>query len=183
MNNLIAIVGMCGSGKSTATAFFKENGYKVIYFGEVTINKLIEENLKINSENEQMMRERLREELGMGAYAIILLEEIKKSLENNNVVLDGVYSWSELKILNDNFPNLKVIAIVTDRNLRYSRLKKRNNRPFTDDESEKRDISEIENIEKGGPIAYADYYITNNSDINEYSKRLEYLYNTIEKRN
>ena len=30
MNRLVAIVGMCGSGKSVATTFFKERGYKVI---------------------------------------------------------------------------------------------------------------------------------------------------------
>jgi dephospho-CoA kinase len=37
-------------------------------------------------------------------------------------------------------------------------------RPLTPDEAKKRDYSEIENIEKGGPIAMADYTIINESD-------------------
>ena len=77
MNNLIAIVGMCGSGKSVATEFFKEKGYEVIYFGGVTMKKLKEEGLDITPENEKMMREKLRSNLGMGAYAVVLLDDIK----------------------------------------------------------------------------------------------------------
>ena len=32
---------------------------------------------------------------------------------------------------------------------------------------------EIENLYKGGPIAYADYYIFNNGTLEEYEKRLD----------
>ena len=63
MNNLIAIVGMCGSGKSVATSFFEKKGYKVIYFGGVTMKKLEEEGKKITPENEKEMREGLRKNM------------------------------------------------------------------------------------------------------------------------
>lgn len=182
MKNLIAIVGMCGSGKSLATSFFSDKGYKVIYFGGVTLKKLKEENIEVNETNEKMMREKLRKELGMGAYALILLDEIKNELTNNNVVLDGVYSWSELKILKQEFENLKVLAIVTNRQIRYERISKRTNRPYNNEDANKRDISEIETLEKGGPIAYADYFICNNDDINEFNKKLEDVYKMIERR-
>ena len=46
--------------------------------------------------------------------------------------------------------------------IRYKRLESREVRPLTNIESESRDIAEIENIAKAGPIAYADYYILNN---------------------
>ena len=54
--------------------------------------------------------------------------------------------------------DMRTIAIVCDKNLRYDRLSKRDVRPFNNEEAKKRDITEIENIEKAGPIAYADYY-------------------------
>ena len=61
-NNIIAIVGMCGAGKSVASDILENKGYKKVYFGGVTMEKLKEEGLEINPENERMMRERLRKE-------------------------------------------------------------------------------------------------------------------------
>ena len=183
MNNLIAIVGMCGSGKSVATSYFEKEGYKVIYFGGVTMKKLEEENLPVTPENEKYMREKLRKEYGMAAYAIVLLDDIKEALKIGNVVLDGVYSWSELKILKEEFKDLKVLAIIADKELRYERLSKRDIRPLTIDEAKNRDISEIENLEKGGPISYADYFILNNGSEKEYEENIKLLYKKIGKRN
>ena len=173
MNKIIAIVGMCGSGKSVASEYLeKEFGYKKVYFGGVTMKKLQEANIEINPENEKMMREKLRKELGMGAYAKVLLPEIKELAKENNVVLDGLYSWEEYKILIEELKELKLISIVADKNIRYERLKQREIRPLTKEEATKRDLSEIETIEKAQPIAYADYYILNNSTLEEYINRL-----------
>ncbi len=173
MKKIVAIVGMCGSGKSVASELLESLGWKKVYFGGVTMEKLKEANLEITPENEKMMREGLRKELGMGAYAKILLPRIKEYAEEENTVLDGLYSWDELKILQEELGGtLKVIAIITDRELRYERLSKREIRPFTREQAIARDIAEIENSAKGGPIAYADYYIDNNHDIASYQKRL-----------
>ena len=101
MNKIIAVVGMCGAGKSVASDLLENMGYKKVYFGGVTMEKLKEENLEVNPANEKMMRERLRSELGMGAYAKILLPRIKEYSNECNTVLDGLYSWDELKILKD----------------------------------------------------------------------------------
>ncbi len=181
MKNIVAVVGMCGAGKSVASDILETLGYKKIYFGGVTMDKLKEEGLEINSQNEKMMRERLRKEYGMGAYAMILLPKIKEYAKENNTVLDGLYSWDELKILKEELGEaLTVIAIIVDKNLRYERLAKRTIRPLTYEEAENRDISEIENIAKAGPIAYADYYIDNNYDIEAYQKRLTKILENIE---
>ena len=56
-------------------------------------------NFEITPENEKMMRNKLRQELGMGAFAKVLLPEIKELAQKGNVVLDGLYSWSEYEIL------------------------------------------------------------------------------------
>ena len=172
MNKIIAIVGMCGSGKSVACDLLEKRGYKKVYFGGVTLAKLKEANLEDTPE--KYMREKLRSELGIGAYAIILLPQIEELAKSNNVVLDGLYSWDELKILKEKFnTQLNTIAIIVDRKIRYERLEKRPIRPFSKEKAEKRDISEIENIAKAGPIAYADYYIDNNYTIEDFEKRLD----------
>lgn len=174
MKNIIAVVGMCGAGKSVLCDYLENIGYEKVYFGGVTLDKLKEKGLEITPENEKMMREGLRKDLGMGAYAIVLLPKIKDLAKNNNVVLDGLYSWDELKILKEKFgDSLTTIAVITDKKLRYERLSKREVRPFTKEEAIKRDISEIENIAKAGPIAYADYFILNNGTIADFHKRLE----------
>lgn len=170
--NIIALVGMCGSGKSVACEYFEKIGYQKVYFGGVTMDKLKENNMEINPENEKYMREKLRSELGMGAYAICLLPKIKELSQNNNVILDGLYSWDELLILKKEFPNMIVISLICDKNIRYERLEHRDFRPLTNEEAKNRDLSEIENIKKAGPIAYADYYIFNNGTKDDVIKRI-----------
>ena len=181
MKKLVAIVGMCGSGKSIASEYFEKLGYKKIYLGGITMDKLKEENLEVNPENEKMMRERLRREYGMGAYALLSIPKIEELIDKENVVLDGLYSWDELKILKDKYPEIKVISIVVDKKIRYERLTTREIRPLTNEEAEKRDISEIENVAKGGPIAFADYYILNNGNMDIYNSELEKIKTEIEK--
>ena len=47
-------------------------------------------------------------------------------------------------------------------------LAERPERPFNAQEAAERDQTEIENLEKGGPIAIADYYIYNNKDLKSF---------------
>lgn len=180
MKKIIAIVGMCGSGKSVASDYLTELGYKKVYFGGVTMEKLKESNMEITPDNEKYMREKLRSEFGMSAYAKILLPRILDYHKEYDVVLDGLYSWDELMVLKEELKDeLTVIAIITNRDLRYKRLEVRDIRPLTNIEAEKRDIAEIENLAKGGPIAMADYFILNNSNKEEYIKNLEEIINRI----
>ena len=174
MNRIVAIVGMCGSGKSRVTEYFKECGWNCIYFGGVTINELKIRNMPVNETNERAIREELRRELGPAAFAIKLEEDIKASVEKSHTVLDGLYSWQEYVKLKDAFgDDLIVLAIVTNRRLRYSRLAKREFRPLTYENAKERDYAEIEILYKGGPIAIADYYIDNNDDENTLKNKVE----------
>lgn len=174
MNKIIAIVGMCGSGKSIASDILVEKGFQKVYFGGVTMDKLKEKNLEITPENEKEMREKLREDLGMAAFAKILLPKIQELVRDNDVVLDGLYSWDEYQFLEKELGKaMKTIAIVTDKKLRYKRLSEREIRPLTKSEAKERDLAEIDNIAKAPPIAYADYFILNNGSLEDYRKRLE----------
>lgn len=173
MNKIIAIIGMCGSGKSEAVKFFVENGYKRVYFGEVVMNEVKRLGLEVNELNERQTRENLRKELGMGAMAVKSLEKIESFFNEGNVVIESLYSWEEFKIVKEKFGEaFKLLTIYTTKDLRYARLLKREIRPLTKEESESRDISEIEKLHKGGPIAFTDYLVVNDGTMEELNKQL-----------
>jgi dephospho-CoA kinase len=81
------------------------------------------------------------------------------------VVVDSLYSLSEYRALKSAFgTDFLVIAVVAPKQLRYKRLETRYERPFTRSEAEERDLAEVGKIEKGGPIALADYTIVNDGE-------------------
>ncbi len=176
MNKIIVVVGMCGVGKTVACDYLESLGFERIYFGAITFEKLQEEGLDVNPENERMMRERLRSEGGMGVFATLNLPKLDTLVQKGNVVVESLYSWDELKIVQERFGSQVItVSVVADKELRYDRLAKRDIRPFSRDDAIKRDITEIENIAKAGPIAYADYFIDNNGTILEFHQRLDDL--------
>ncbi len=172
---VIAVVGLCGSGKSIVCDYIEQKGYKKVYFGGIVIEEVKRRGLEVIEHNEKIVREELRKQYGMEAMAILSKSKIDEFLKNgNNVLIDGLYSMSEYKVLTGAYPNMITIAIFTPKSIRYKRLSERKIRPLSYEEAKKRDFAEIDNIEKGGPIAIADYTIINNSSV-------EYLRNEIEK--
>ncbi len=162
-HKIVAVVGMCGSGKSVAVDEFVKRGWHKVYFGEATFLKMKELGLEINEENERKVREMLRASGDKGIYAKIFLPEIEKAVKKSNVVIESMYSWSEYKIVKEKFGSaFEVLCIATDAPVRRERLKSRDFRPMDEATSLSRDYAEIENIEKGGPIGIADHYILNN---------------------
>lgn len=183
MNKLIAIVGMSGSGKSIACEFLEKKGFQNIYFGGVVLEEVKKRGMELTRQNEKIVREDLRKKYGMSAVANILLPKIRKTLEESDTVLDGLYSWDEYLTLIKEFPKeLKLVAVIADKEVRYHRVSQRKVRPLSGEEIVKRDHSEIENLAKGGPIAIADYYVYNNDKtIEEYEKELEKIIAKIDK--
>jgi len=174
---IIAVIGMCGSGKSEAVKYFVDKGFRKVYFGDVVIKELKLRGLEINEANERKVREDLRNKFGMGVMALKSIDTIKEYFKTDNVVIESMYSWEEFKIIKEAFGDaFELLAIYTTKKLRYERLSKREFRPLTTVEAISRDLSEIENLDKGGPIAYADYTIINDSDLIELNNKLEKLF-------
>jgi dephospho-CoA kinase len=162
-NPLLVLIGMAGSGKSTVARHLERRGWRTIRFGEITMREVEARGLPISEPNEKAVREELRATHGMAAYAKLSLPDITEALDSGPLLIDGLYSWSEYRYLKDRFGRrMQVVAIFTARALRYARLSRRAERPLTEQEAEQRDFAEIENLEKGGPIAIADYTILNN---------------------
>ena len=172
---LIAVVGMSGTGKSVVTDYLCENNWTKLYFGGITYKLMEEAGIERtpDGKSEKEFRENLRKEHGPECYAKFIEPEIREAItKGNDIVLDGLYSWYEYKYLIERFPELKLVCVVTDKEIRYSRVANRPDRSFDRDAIVYRDLSEIENLYKGGPIAYADYYILNNGTIEDVINRL-----------
>lgn len=171
---VVALVGMAGAGKSEVARLFEKNGYIRVRFGDVTDIEVAKRGLPLNETNERQVREQLRQEHGMAAYAKLNLPRIDEALRKSNVIVDGLYSWEEFVLLKDYFgEKLKLVAVYSSPKTRSARLALRRIRPLTTKEAADRDKNEIEVINKGGPIALADYTITNESSLNELKEQTQ----------
>lgn len=182
---ILAIVGMSGSGKSVVIDHLTEKGYPKVYFGGMVYKEMEKRGIERteDGESEKKFREEIREKEGKDWVVNQVIAETKDliSAGQKRIVLDGVYSWTEYKTLKKEFPRcLTFIAIVVDKKLRYERVAKRPDRSFDAAAIRERDRSEIENLEKGGPIAAADYYILNNGTIKDVEERVDEIIKEIE---
>jgi dephospho-CoA kinase len=171
---IVAIVGMPGSGKSEAAKPFVKAGFELVYFGHAVIEELKKRGLDVSEENERTVREDLRQKLGMAAMALLNIPKIEKMVaEGKDVLIDGLYSWEELVELRKKFSTLKLVAISTSPETRHKRLAGRSERPLTKEQAVARDKAEIEKLNKGGPIAAADFSVSNDGSKEELEKEIE----------
>ncbi len=173
---VITLVGMPGAGKSYCVDYLEKKGFPNVYFGGITVDEVKARGLDVNEANEKMVREDIRAKEGVGVYATRIIAKLEKLFGEGHktVVADGLYSWTEYKIFKEKFgDNAVIIAIVSPRKTRHARLADRPVRPLTDEEVTSREYAEIENLEKGGPIANADYTIVNDSTPEDMTAQLE----------
>lgn len=175
---ILAIVGMSGSGKSVVVDYLTEKGYPKVYFGGMIYKEMEKRGIERteDGESEKNFREMIRETEGKDWVVNQVIAETKDLINagQKRIILDGVYSWTEYKILKHEFPkSLTFVAIVVDKKLRYERVAKRPGRSFDAAAIRERDRSELDNLEKGGPIAAADYYILNNGTIEDVGRRVD----------
>jgi dephospho-CoA kinase len=172
---VVSIVGMAGSGKSEVARMFEERGFTRIRFGDITDWEIEKRGLDLNEENERYVRELLRKEHGASAYAKLNLPRIDSALKRADVVVDGLYSWEEYILLKKYYgERFLVVAVWASPKTRYERLAARRSRGLKPEEASSRDIAEIENLNKAGAIAMADFTIINES-------YLEYLRGEVER--
>jgi dephospho-CoA kinase len=171
---VVSIVGMTGAGKTEVARLFEQSGFVRVRFGDTTDEEVKKRGLKLNEENERHVRELLRRESGMAAYAKLNLPRIDSALKHSDVVVDGLYSWEEYTFLKDYYGNdFFVVAVWASPGTRYARLRERTERGLTQQEAASRDKAEIENVNKGGPIAMADFTIINETSLQELRKETE----------
>lgn len=175
---ILAFVGLAGSGKSAAANYVSEKGFPKLYFGGVIYKAMKNANVDITPENAQVFREEIRAKQGKDFVVNQMITEAHRLIDSgqHKIVADGIYSWTEYKIMKKEFPGeLIVAAVVAPKRLRHRRLVNRPEHPLSQFEADQRDWSEIENLEKGGPIAIADHFIINDSSIENLYAQIDKL--------
>lgn len=181
---IIALVGLTGSGKSTAVSHFTDKGFPKIYLGGFAYDIMAERGIEKGEENEKKFRVAIREELGNDVYAKRAIDQVAHLSDagQHRIIIDGIYSWDEYRTLKHEFPGeMTTVAVVAPKHLRYGWLENRHgDRPQTHEVSAARDYSEIENLNKGGPIAAADYFVLNDGSIERLYEQLDAIAHDIE---
>jgi len=180
---IIAFVGLTGSGKSSAVEYLTNKDYPKVYFGGIVLDEVRRRGLELTQENEQPIREELREKEGKDFVVKRIITQIHDLIASgqHRIVADGLYTWTEYKALKHEFPGeLTVVAVVAPKHVRKARMAKRPIRPLTSEQVDQRDWAEIENIEKGGPIAIADYFIHNDKDVANLEHQIDDVLQQIE---
>lgn len=173
---IVAFVGLPGAGKSSAVDYLTEKGYPKVYFGGILYQAMTDAGVEITFKSQETFREKIREEEGKDFVVKRAIKQARDLIAagQHRILLDGLYTWTEYKILKHEFPGeLTVVAIVAPKHLRKQRLAVRPDRPLTGAETDQRDWAEIENLEKGGPIAIADHYIINDGDLDYLHKQID----------
>ncbi len=190
-NKLICLVGMCGAGKSEVAEHLKsKKEYGFVRFGQITLDKVREMGKEPTEALEREIREKMREDHGMAAFAILNIPKFDKLLEKGDVIGDGLYSWEEYVVLKEKYDDkLVVIATYAPPKMRYLRLEGRAERhgedgnkryrSFSKKEAASRDKSEIENLHKAGPIAMADFTVKNITTLLDLKSQVEEIYKEI----
>lgn len=175
---IIALVGMPGSGKGTCTEHLsKKHGWPIVHFGNMVYEEVQRRGLH-NVDDEKFVRLDMRKQDGPAVLAKHVARKADELLTGGaeTVVLDGLYSWSEYKYLSEKYSDdLLVIATTSPKKVRRQRVldRKDAHRSYTLEQLVSREIDEIENLEKGGPIAYADYTLANTKNLEDLLNQLD----------
>ena len=171
---ILAFVGLTGSGKTASVDYLSEKGYPKVNF-----DRFIFENEDDPRANEKLTIYRdLILKNGKDFLAIKIIDQIKDLINagQRKIIIDGPLSWTEYKTLKHEFPGcITTIAVMTSRRLRHNRLINDSKREINQDNIDKQDWFEIEELEKAGPIAIANFYINNNENLESLYKKLDKL--------
>ncbi len=169
------LIGLPGSGKTTAADFLASLKIPVVRMGQITDEVLRKGKIIFSEINENYIRQSLRKKYGDDIYARLTSPLIKKLFLTHKVVaVDGLRTESEYHVYLKLFKYLKIIFIESDTKWRYERLRRRLVRSMSKVDTVKRDKWE----KKIGLVKLkkrADYLITNNKSKKELQADLRII--------
>ena len=169
---VLGVVGMPGAGKSIVDAVAMNHGFSIVVMGDVIRDEVEHRNLASTPEAVGDVMLMLREEEGDAVIAKRCVSKIF-TIQQANVIVDGLMNHAEIDEFRSHFPNFKILAIHASAQTRFHRLFKRRR---SDDAGEvafqERDYRELQ-IGKGVVIALADYMIVNEGTFVEFKAEIE----------
>jgi dephospho-CoA kinase len=164
---IICLTGMPGAGKSTVANSLKEKGFLVITMGDIVREEARQRNLEMTDDNLGNLMLKLRNDLGPGAIAHLILKNVEKEIVNGdisgNIVIDGIRSIAEVEVLKT-IGHVKLLAIHAATITRFGHLKERarSDAPIIRDNFIIRDKREL-TVGISEAIALADETLSNNN--------------------
>lgn len=160
MLRIVAVTGMPGAGKSTASEALARSGWKKVVMGDVIRNETRRRGLHPDAKNTGRVMKELREQRGDSAVAELCLEEIEGT-HSERVVVDGIRSTAEVETFRKKAPVL-LVAVHASPERRFSLLKVRgrSDDPISREAFSKRDEREL-GVGIGNAIALADEVLVN----------------------
>jgi dephospho-CoA kinase len=175
--DVIATVGLPGSGKGEAAAVAEESGVPTVTMGDVIRSECRDRGLDPAAHHGEVARA-LREENGPGAIAERSLPEIRDALgDAGRVLVDGVRSDVEVERFREAFgEEFALVSVEAPFEVRRDRLADRG-RDRTDEDGEslrERDRREL-GFGMGEAMAMADVRIDNTDSLEAFRERVETL--------
>ncbi|MEM0340342.1 MAG: AAA family ATPase [Acidilobaceae archaeon] len=162
---MVAVTGLPGSGKSLVAQVIAEYlKLPLISMGDLVREEVKRRGLELTPWNLEVVAIELRRERGSSVVAQMLLEEVKRrGLSSEGLVVDGVRSLEEVKVLSS-LGRVCVVGVFAPPRLRFERLLKRGRVGDVKslEEFKMRDWYNL-NYGIGNLLALADYMIVNDS--------------------
>lgn len=159
---IVCLTGMPGAGKSTVASFLKEKGFSTVTMGDAVREEAKRQGLEPTDTNLGRLMLKLRQDLGQGAVAHLVLRKLERDGNSGNVVIDGIRSIPEVEVLKK-AGHVKLLAIHASQETRFKHLvdRGRSDAPASTDEFAGRDKREL-SVGISEAIALADETISNN---------------------
>jgi dephospho-CoA kinase len=173
---IIAVSGLAGVGKTTATEFMAQDGVGFrFYAGQVVLDEAMARGLHPDAESEKTIRMEFREKLGPPAIAQLAAPHIMETLKTDtNVLLDAVLSPEELGYYEDQCGmNVALLMIEASFDIRSWRLSQREDRKLTADELRARDVLEKQGLGIARLLPKAKKRLVNEGSLEEFRVELQ----------
>jgi dephospho-CoA kinase len=171
---LVAVSGLSGAGKTTTIDYLEREGAgRRIYLGDLVHDEVNRRKLAQTLENERLIRLELRQQ-GMDALARLALPTIVRLMREGCVLLDAICTPEERMLYEAELRvPVAVIAISASFEIRAARLEKRQSRPTTREDLERRDRTELEQLRLEEVLASAEHKLTNEATLGELEAALD----------
>ena len=176
MVGLVGVSGLAGSGKTTAVEYLSRlTGGRDIYLGKTVLDEVRARGLSGTRDDERSVRIDLRREKGPAALARPYVDVVAECIGNGiPVFVDAIFTRGEFNVLASRLPSgsARLLAIDASFGVRCTRLACRAERPFSAEELQKRDNTELKELGTGTVIEAAKYKICNEGTLDEFYGKL-----------
>jgi len=178
---IIGLTGRIAAGKGVIVDFLSSKGFEYYTISKVVREETKKLGLPITREELQNIGDLIRKKEGAGAWAKRLIRKFDKDKE---YIVDGIRNPGELAKLRK-CKDFFLIAIDAPQKIRFERMLKRAkpSDPLTWEEFIKIDERDYEDKENplgqqvGLCMKQADFFIENNTDLEELSIKIKEIYN------